>query len=83
MNKLLPKFFAQPSAKLLAVFIVVFTIGIVSLFLHDRQRNLTNLYVMEKQLSATRQGLLGRTQLQSLGVSTWITRLVNLAGRTV
>ena len=59
MNKLLPKFCAQPPAKLLAVFIVVFTIGIASLFLYDRQRNLTNLYVMEKQLSVTRNDLLG------------------------
>lgn len=61
MKKLLPKFFAQPPAKLLAILLVAFTIAIVSLFFHDRQRNLTNLYVMEKQLSETRQDLLGYT----------------------
>ena len=61
MNKLFPKVLAQPPAKLLAIFLVAFTIGIASLFFHDRQRNLTNLYVMEKQLSQTRNDLLGYT----------------------
>ena len=61
MNKLLPNLFAQPPSILFKSVLVASSITIVSLLFYDRQRNLTNLCVMEKQLSETRADLLGYT----------------------
>ena len=61
MKKLLPNTFTQPPSSLFKSALVASTIAVVSLFFYDRHRNLTNLYVMEKQLSETRTDLLGYT----------------------
>ena len=61
MKKLLAPLFTQPPSSLFKSALVASTIAIVSLLIYDRQRNLTNLYVMEKQLSVTRNDLLGYT----------------------
>ena len=59
MKKLLANLFTQPPSRLFKSALVASTIAIVSLLIYDRQRNLTNLYVMEKQFSETGNDLLG------------------------
>ena len=53
--------FPLTQSRLFKSALVVSTIAIISLLFYDRQRNFTNLYVVEKQLSETRNDLLGHT----------------------